>query len=200
MRTGGEITGALTQEQIELIRAQISPCERLCWAGQEPSSRHLRKHAWRIAIFAGWTGVAGFFAARSIVLNPYVLRYSMTDMLSALTPLILAVLGGVFLVREILVWQKIGPDLYALTNRRALVITPGKGVISWRYNSNAARSIQVRRRKNGSGDIIFERCARWSTDAEGRATRQVNDIGFYGLRCVDEVLCRLEDQSSLKFL
>jgi hypothetical protein len=194
MGAGLEIRALLTQQQVELIRAQISPWERLCWAGQEPRSRRLRKHAWRIAIYTAWTGVAGFYTARSIALNPYFLRYSMVDMLSALTPLILSALGGVLLTREILSWRKTGPDLYALTNRRALVITSGRGVQAWRYDSSAAHAIQVRRRKDGSGDIIFERRVQWSMDAEGRSARQQKDIGFYGLRCVDEVLLWLEDQ------
>jgi hypothetical protein len=177
----------LSEPQLKLILEQVPPGERLCWVGGEPRIRYLRKRLVWIVLFSLWTVTADLFAASMILMNPIFLRNSLAGMLPVLTPLILAALGGFLLGREILRPNKRAPDLYALTNRRALVIAPGREVKTWRYDPQAARSIQVRRRRGGSGDILFERSAQWSTDAEGRATRKVKVVGFYGLPCVDEV-------------
>jgi hypothetical protein len=189
---------ALSERQMKLIREQVSPGEWLCWVGCEPRQRYLRGRLVRIFLFSLWTGFAGMFAARMILVNPTFLQKSFSGTLPVLTPLILAALGGFLLGREIFRLGRREPDLYALTNRRALVISPGCEVKTWRYDPVAARSIQIKRRRGGSGDILFERSAGWSTDMEGRATRKVKLVGFYGLPRVDEVLRWLDQLDQVK--
>jgi len=192
---------AISKSQMELIRAQIFPGETLCWVGQEPRSRYLWRRLFRIALFALITCLMGLLAAMMILMNPDFLHFSFTSAIPVLTPLLLAAAGGFLLGREILRPQKRAPDLYALTNRRGLVITIEGEVKFWRYDPQAARSIQIHRHRDGSGDIIFERSVKWGSDEQGRSTRRMNLVAFYGLPDVDEVLCQLkqiEPSSSLK--
>jgi hypothetical protein len=188
---------ALSEPQMKLIREQVSPGEWLCWSGCEPRARYLCGRLVRIVLFSLWTVTASLFAASMILMNPNFLRNSLAGTLPVLTPLILAALGGFLLGREIYRPRKREPDLFALTNQRALIIAPGREVRTWHYDPQAVRSIQVRRRRDGSGDILFERSAKWSTDAEGRTTRNMKVIGFYGVPCVDVVLRWLDQTDRL---
>jgi hypothetical protein len=181
----------LSELEKKLIQAQVQPGEVVRWAGREPRSRILRKHGLRIGLFSLWTVGAGLLAARMILMNPTFLQKSFTSMLPVLAPICLAAVGAVLLGCEVILILKFEPELYAITTHRALVIPPGKNQAVWAYGPESLKMVKVRRRKDGSGDIIFERCVRWSTDAEGRSTRQSRVIGFFSLPCLKEVYEKL---------
>jgi hypothetical protein len=179
---------AFSPQRIQFIKAQLNTGERLCWVGRESRRRYRAGRVLRIALFCVWFALAGFLSAVAIAANPDFLRDSFSEALPVIIPLILAALGGLMLGREIFFPRKREPDLYALTNQRAMVIVAGHAVKVWNYGAQAARSIQVRRHRRGAGDIIFERRAQWGTDAEGRATRSIDVIGFFDVPSVDDVL------------
>ena len=178
----------LPEPQMELIRAHVSEGETLFWAGCEPRCRFWLRQGLRLALFGLWTVLIGAITLRWLILPPRFLRDFFASLLPELSLLAITGLGGCLLVRAILNLRKSHPDVYALTSRRALVIAGGQPVRTWEYDSIAIRPIQIRQRRDGSGDIIFERRLRWVTDQDGRAAREWYEVAFYGVPCVDEVL------------
>lgn len=179
---------SLSQAQITLIQEQLKTGEGLCWVGCEPRSRVWRKRLSRIVILSLWTMTAGLLAGMLVLMNPGFLKKSVSGALPVLAPVCLAGVGGYLLGREILRASQHDPQLYALTTRRALVISPGQDEKVHAYGIETVRSVEVKRRKGGSGDIVFERGVHWSRDVQGRSTRLAREVGFFGLTSVDEVM------------
>jgi hypothetical protein len=176
----------LINKEIKQIQAEILPGEILLWSGRESHLRYWFSRSLKIIGWGLFMILMGIFSANFILLNPDFLKHSLNNILPVLIPIFLTFLGGFFLFRALLHPQKSQPDLYALTGRRALILRVGQDIKTFSYGPETVHSAQIRRRKNGSGDIIFERSKIWIPDKEGRATRQVKNFGFYGLRDVDE--------------
>jgi hypothetical protein len=185
-------SGRLSEAHRKLILAQLQPGEFVRWVGRQPAARYWSKRWLRIGFYSLWTVLNGYLAAMMILMNPNFWHKSFNSALPVLAPLVLAVLGIVLLLRELIRLRKGGPDLYAISSRRALVISSGHDPQVWCYPAAALKGLQVRRHKDGSGDIIFEQSVGWSTDAQGRSTRQSRVVGFFGLPCVNEVYDWLE--------
>jgi hypothetical protein len=179
---------------MKLIQEQLLAGEALCWVGCEPRSRIWRKRLPWIVSFSLWTIAAGLLAGMLILMNPEFLKKSASGALPVLAPVCLAAAGGYLLGREIVRASQRAPQLYAITTRRALVISPGQDENVRSYELEAVKSAAVKRRKDGSGNIVFERGVHWNKDAQGRSTRLRREVGFFSLASVDEVrdrLCRL---------
>lgn len=181
----------LTEQQLDLIRQKILPGEVLRWLGHEPRGKFLKHRIFRISRLIILTILASLFAASMSIINPDFWRKSLPNMLPVLIPAVLAILSTFLLGQEIIQPAKSGVDLYAITNRRALVISNGSKHRLWSYGPDIVKTAQVRHRKDGSGDIIFESNFHWSTDKEGRSTWQSRKVGFFGLKSVDEINCLL---------
>jgi hypothetical protein len=182
----------LSENQLNQVQACLRPGEVIRWVGCESRARRLRLHLLRLGFYLVLTVAATIMAGRMILMNPGFLQASLNGMLPVLTPIVLAGLGGVLLVREIIFPQKRRVDLYAITNRRALVLSSNHEIHLWSYGVDALSQLKIKRRRNGHGDILLEQDVQWTTDAEGRSTRQVRMVGFYGLSSVDQVLRHLE--------
>lgn len=183
---------SLSETQLNLIQACLQLGEVLRWIGCEPRVRYLRQRLLRLGLYLVWTAAAAGIAGKMILMNPGVLKVSLNGMLPVLTPVFLAGAGGVLLVREIVRPHKHGVDLYAITNRRALVLSFNHEPHLRYYGVEVLPRLKIKRYKNGHGDILFEQDVQWTTDAEGRSTHQVRKVGFFGLNSVDEVLCTLQ--------
>lgn len=182
----------LTQAQAKRLEAALLPGETVCWAGCEPRSHYIGKFLLRLAIFTLWTASAGWLAGRLILMNPQFVHNSLNGVLPVLAPLGLALAGAFLLGREIVQAVRGGPRVYAITRRRAVVINGGRQGRTWAYGPEALHCMQVRRRRGGGGDILFESGARWTADGLGRAMRERRTVGFFGVRDVDEVVGKLE--------
>ena len=184
-------TTILSPAQQKTINASLLPGETVAWSGSEPRSRYRLQRLGRIGVYSVWFIVAGVLTG---VLIRYAPNFHQSTLQLALPIIVLgglAAAGGALLVREVFYPAKTGPDAYAITNRRALVITPGRKDLCRSYSPDTIASAWVRRGKNGSGDILFEHEAGWRDDPAGRATWQVKQVGFFGLTCVDEVYRQL---------
>ena len=175
------------ESRLEQVRQEILPGEMVTWIGCEPHLKYRLKRLLRIGLLAVWFILAISFAALMLLMNPAFLQKSFRYMLPVLTPVAIALPGGYFLLRETFSPGKSGPDLYAITTRRALVISVGREKTVCSYDPEMVKSIQIKRRKDGSGDIIFENTVQWDMDAEGRPTRLRRKAGFFGLRSVDDI-------------
>jgi hypothetical protein len=186
-----DIGDELTEYQLDSIQAELSPGEILCWVGQEPRLRYLLPRILQITLLCILTVLAGFFFGMMMLLNPRFLEMSFINMLPVLALLALAISGILLLFISIFRPGKRAPDIYALTTRQAMVISPGRVAKTWKYDPQAFGLVKIKRHKNGCGDIIFERRFQWSADAMGRTMRKQNLIGFYGVENVGEVYQQL---------
>jgi hypothetical protein len=124
-----------------------------------------------------------------LIMNPNIFHGSVQGFLPVLIPLVIFGVGVFSLVRAVINFSKGHPAMYVITDRRAMLIEQGAHLEVKSYGPDAVNAMQVTRRKNGSGKIIFERIASWERDSEGRSYRRVVEIGFFGVSSVDEV-CR----------
>jgi hypothetical protein len=178
--------------QIDLIRENLQPGESLCWAGSEPDARYRLHRFGRMVVYALVLVLAGSLAALLLLQYTDFLRASAWPALLLAVLLLLAAGAGAVLVKEAFYPVKCGPDAYAITDRRALVVTSGRQPVCRSYPADAVAKMEVRRNPGGSGDILFERGPRWGSDPAGRATWHLQRIGFFGLASVDEVYLLLE--------
>jgi hypothetical protein len=82
--------------------------------------------------------------------------------------------------------------LYAITNRRALVISANRSAHVREFGPEVVSSAQLKRRRGGGGDILLERRVEWGQDAQGRSTRKAINVGFYGVKDIEEVMAKLK--------
>ncbi len=177
------------ETQDHLIHEQLASGEKVQWLGQEPRSRYITTRILGIAVSLFLALFAGFFAVLMSVMNPNIFQGSIQGLIPVLIPLVIFCIAAYSLVRAILSFMRGRLALYAVTNQRALLIEQGVNVDVKSYGPDAVNSMQVSRKKDNSGKIIFERIVSWERDSEGRSQRRVVEIGFFGVPSVDEV-CR----------
>jgi hypothetical protein len=185
-------TTVLSPAQQKAIMASLLPGEEVAWSGSESHTRYRLQRISRIGVFSAWIVLAGVLSGVMIRLTPNFVQSTVKEVLPIILLGGLAAAGGVLLAREVIFPAKTGPDAYAITNRRALVITSGRKDLCRSYPLETLASAWVRRGKNGSGDILLEHETGWGDDPAGRSTWQVKQVGFFGLTCVDEVYRQLE--------
>jgi len=186
-------THALSPAQQMLIEAALQPGEIVRWSGSEPHSRYRLHRMGRICVCSAWFALAGLLAGILIQRDPNFLQSSVQAALPIILLGVMTLVGGVLLARAVFFPSKTGSDVYAITDRRALVITPGHKDLCRSYPPETLASAWVRRGKDSSGDILFEHEAGWADDPAGRSAWQVKQVGFFGLACVDEVYRQLNE-------
>jgi hypothetical protein len=177
----------LSDSQSDHIQEKLVPGEVVRWEGREPFRRYLLGRIARLAFYGGWSLLSGILTITWLRQNPDPLQSSFMEALPMLAFGVLYALGSLSLLRELVDPFRRCQCQYAVTNRRALVIAVGRKLQVWSYGAEAIRAAKITRRSDGSGDILFERRIRWSTDSEGRSTPVITNIGFYGIADVDKV-------------
>jgi hypothetical protein len=177
----------------------LQPGEVLLWTGGEPHPRYLRQRGLKIAVLAAWfflTGLPAILLARML---PSLSQASIQAALPVGLLTLTSLAGGAMLLREIFVPVKSRPDVYAITNRRAVVITYGLKTECRSYPPEAVAAAWVRYGKSGSGDILFEHETGWQIDPSGRAGWQAKQFGFFGIQDVDAVYRLLSEVGQAGF-
>jgi hypothetical protein len=183
------ITFVPSETQNNILREQLAAGETVCWLGEEPRSRYITNRILGMVMPILVALFAGFFTLLMLMLNPNIFQGSLQGLVPVLIPLAIFCVAIYSLARAILAFVRGRPALYVVTDQRAVLIEQGGEVSVKSFGPDATQSMQIARRKNGSGKIIFERIASWERDGEGRSQRRVVEIGFFGLSSVDEV-CR----------
>src|SRR5262249_45320795 len=84
-------------------------------------------------------------------------------------------------------YQKALRTVYAITDKRLLIIINGRSQTVQSYDEHNIRDIQRREFADGSGDVVFARQTRNSTNNNGSTTYSVTNVGFFGVRDVRAV-------------
>jgi hypothetical protein len=158
---------------LERVEDELLEGESLLWVGQPgKDAGDLLPDKPNAALLAYYA--AAMVAGQLAIL----LAYSALRLPNTLLPVVMllvtaAALAGVFAV---LVWfarRRVRDVLYAVTNRRALMLF-GQQVQS--YGEGDMQFIERRMRPSGRGDVVFKRVLRPRQDAAGQVEEQL--IGF----------------------
>ncbi|MEW6207400.1 MAG: hypothetical protein AB1631_03470 [Acidobacteriota bacterium] len=159
--------------------------ERLLWSDQ-PDPKRLSRRAILISLFGiPWTAFALFWvvAAAGFRLPDFS---SFSDGFQAVFPLFgipFVLIGMGMLAAPLWAYRSAKRTVYAITNRRALVISFGRAKKVQSYFEQDIGDINRTERADGSGNLIFR--AEETTDNRGNV--RLNQIGFFGVRDVRQV-------------
>jgi hypothetical protein len=168
------------------LDAELTPDERLVWTGQPRPDLAIRP-AYCLAPFGlVFAGIAACWmvAATAIGITPF-----------ALCGLPFIAVGGLFALSPLWLRRRAEQTLYALTNRRALVLEPslwGPGVVR-SYTAAGLGKMFRRERADGSGDLVFDEYTTRTTDSEGMVSTATHWRGFLAVsdvRTVEDLVRR----------
>jgi hypothetical protein len=185
--------------QPDTLSKMLQPGEVLLWSGGEPHARYLRQRGLKVAVLAAWFFLAGLLAILLARMLPSLSQASIQATLPVALLGLTSLAGGTLLLRELFMPVKSGPDMYAITNRRAVVVTHGQKTVCRSYPPEVVAAAWVRYGKAGSGDILFEHETGWQIDPSGRAGWQAKQYGFFGIQDVAAVYRLLSQVGQVGF-
>ncbi len=170
---------------------ELEPGEKMLWSGQ-PDPKRLSRKALLISLFGiPWTAFALFWvvAAAGFKLPDFTFS-SFSDGFHAVFPLFgipFVLIGLGMFTAPYWAYRSAKRTVYAITNRRALVISFGRAKRVQSYFEQDISDISRVERADGSGNIVFR--TEETTDRKGNA--RLNQIGFFGVpevRRVERIL------------
>lgn len=191
--------GELSPERMSRLERELERGERVVWA-VSPSPRAYARGSWGVCLFGA---VFGGFAVFWMVMAGFEAWFSGNATgaqgVFAFFPLcglpFLAV-GVAMLTTPVWMRGRAAKVIYAVTDRRALVITPvtfrGESVRT--FLPSQLGSLERVERSDGSGDLIFTRDPYMRSDSDGNTTRGYRGVGFIGVgdvRGAERVVRRL---------
>jgi hypothetical protein len=196
---GAAVGGGLSDEGRARLERELAPGERVAWAGH-PSPGAYARSAWLLMVFGLLFiafGVAWIVATGAS--GPQLAGMAVS--FSFMWPVGLLPLGVGVLMLLAPVWMSAsaGRVVYAVTDRRALVVTPVlfRGVSARSFSPAQLASAERIERADGSGSLVFARDPYSSTSSDGVTTHGHRSVGFLGLadvksveRCVRELAGR----------
>jgi len=174
------------------VDAELASGERVVWLGQ-PVPELYRRGAWMLVLLGGpltagmlfwYSGATGLIGDRPLPLDTV---FAWVFLLFALPFL---VFGLLLLAAPYLFMRDARRTIYAITNRRAIVWEPK------RWDKIEVRSFTPRQlirlmrseRKDGSGDLIFEKIRESYDNASGATTVTCGFKSIQDVRGVENVL------------
>ena len=174
------VTNLINRTEID---AELQPGETLLWAGK-PLASHMALQN-RQALVTGVLALAAVYVvltgvAAASIFNFFIFGCGFT-WLAALFML----LPVYYFARPVSDYLAAGRTIYAVTNRRALIIKPrfgGRTVQSY----NRIQQIERRELSGGKGDLIFA-----SEPQPARSRTKASKVGFFGItnpRAVEQLM------------
>lgn len=168
-------------ESQQTAQAQLESGERLLWHGKPDPKRGLLATIPIVLFAIPWTGFAVFWTAAA---SGLFFNDSEPGFLSLFglfgVPFILVGLG--MLTSPYWLYKKAKQTVYALTNRRAIIITGGSTKKIQSFTGNDMGVIERTERANGAGDVMF------ATIAGKKSDQPVGFMGIPDARRVERLL------------
>lgn len=174
-----------------LVQPELEAGEQLLWVGSPAPMRMARASLGRFCMGIVWSAITGHFMVNWYSHKPDVSGpgglWGHHGIASSLffVPFILG--GAHELLSPLLAYLTATRTVYAITSKRALIITRGRTRKVRSYPERDIRSIQRDERQNGTGDVTFARTR--TKDSDGNDV--VEDVKFVGIpdvRLVERVL------------
>jgi hypothetical protein len=155
----------------QTAQAQLEPGERLLWWGKPDPKRGLLLTIPVVLFGIPWTAFSIFWmaAASGLVFGDSNRGWFSLFALFGL-PFVLVGLG--MLTAPYWAYRKAQQTIYALTNRRALIITSGRATKVKSYAASDIGTIERTERANGKSDVMF---------ATVVTSKNLQSIGFMGI-------------------
>jgi hypothetical protein len=170
-----------------MAQNELGAGERLLWVGQ-PNPWRSTLTSFAIYLFAiPWTAFVIFWEAMALGMGSHVRNQSGPFLIFPLFGIPFVLIGLGMLSTPIWVYRKMRRTLYAVTDKRLLIIISGRSRTVQSYDERSIGDIQRREYTDGSGDIIFARKLRYGTDDNGTTTTSTTNIGFLGIPDVRSV-------------
>jgi hypothetical protein len=158
-------------ESRQIAQAQLESGERLLWHGKPDPKRGLLASIPVVLFAIPWTGFSLFWMAAASGLAFRDSEPGWTSLFALFgVPFVLVGLG--MLTSPYWLYRKSKLTVYALTNRRALIITGGATKKIQSFTSSDIGIIERTERANGRGDVMF-------ATIEGKKNSQ--SVGFMGI-------------------
>jgi hypothetical protein len=174
---------------------ELSPGEPLVWAGR-PSPGAMARASLPILIFAiPWTAFAIFWVVMASGITTGATNRGFF-ILFPLFGLPFVLVGLAMTSAPYWAYRKAQNTIYAITDRRLMIITEGRSKTVQSYDADEIGEITRRERADGSGDLIFARTADAHTDTDGysRSRTQVGFLGVPDVRTVERYVRELKDR------
>jgi hypothetical protein len=165
----------------QAVQAQLDSGEQLLWYGQPIPKRTMRT-AMPIVLFGiVWTSFALFWMAGAAGFRiPDFSRLS--ESLFALFGIPFVLIGLGLLASPYFVYKKAKRTVYAITNRRALIVIGGKSKFIQSYSGKEIGTISRSERADGTGDIFF------GEEVGEKRTKPVGFLAIPDVRRVERIL------------
>jgi hypothetical protein len=159
---------------------EMQPGERLLWSDQPDPARHLKRNL-AVSLFSiPWTAFAVFWTIAAAGFKvPDFSNFGIHIIFPLFgIPFVLVGLG--MLTSPYRAFRKARRTVYAITNRRAMIIHFGRSKLVQSYFERDLNDFSRTERADGSGDIVF----RTEETDNRRGNRRSNPIGFFGVKDV----------------
>jgi hypothetical protein len=172
-----------TDDPFLLAEREVEPGERLRWAGR-PDPLRPTLMSFGIYFFAiPWTAFAVFWMWGAAGFGTRPVRPDGPWMLFPLFGLPFVLIGLGMLSAPFWAYRKAARTIYAVTNKRLLIITTGRTRSVETYAPQDIQFVERTERPNGSGDVLFATCYNTDSDNRPRSTK----VGFFGIPGVRDV-------------
>jgi len=195
--------GTLSPELEQRVQAELSGGERLVYVGQ-PKPELYRGPTVFLMIFGGcFAGFALIFFIVGLVMTVGAAGFGAqmagqgAGVLAGCFPLVFCLfslpfllIGGYMATAPIWMPKRIRRIVYALTDRRALVLEPnwfGRNYTIRSYTREGLGRMYRTDRRNGAGDLVFEEFYTASTNSQGYSNTTRNQRGFMAIDRVRDV-------------
>lgn len=168
-------------ESQQMAQAQLEPGEQLLWHSKPDPKRYVLGSLFIVLFGIFWTAFALFWMAGA---SGFLFDGSGNGVFSLFAlfgvPFVLVGLG--MLSSPYWIYRKMRRTVYALTNRRAIIITGGKSKTIQSYTGKDIGIIERIERANGKGDVTF------AAITNDKSTQKVGFLGIADARRVERLL------------
>ena len=168
----------------QLVRSELNPEEKVLWSGH-PDAKRAAIAMLPIYLFAiPWTAFSLSFMVRWHSRSGFDSGLDIGSLIFQ-SPFILIGVG--ILCSPLWVYAKSQRTVYAITDKRVLIIEGGRSKTVQSYDETSVGDIQRVERVDGSGDLTFAQ--KYSKDSDGDVRK--TDIKFVGIpevRRVEEII------------
>ncbi len=186
----------MTMPEVEaqkVVLAEIAPGEKVRWLGKPDPAQYARQALPMVIFGIPWTLFALFWEAGAM--QPALQGIGRADgpgmAFSIMFPLFgLPFIGiGIGMLTSPIWYRRKAVDtIYAVTDRRALIISGAGTRTVQSYDRTAIGTLTRKERADGSGDLLFgpdTRAVQWGNSR--RSSSNQTTPGFYGIRTVRQV-------------
>ena len=168
-------------ESQQIAQAQLESGEQLLWHGKPDPKRYVLGSLLILLFGIPWTAFSLFWMAAA---SGFLFSESGNGVFSlfALFGVPFVLVGFGMLSAPYWVYRKMKRTVYALTNRRALIITSGKSQKIQSYTDKDIGVIERTERANGKGDVTF------ATEITNKSTQKIGFLSIADARRVERLL------------